>query len=102
MAMLASWKVSELLPPAPRIMEIQKAQGIQTDANYLTRVGRVVQKKAEYNVGRQALLLCIDPSDSLERKHCLITQLSVRGGSRYQGPFALYSERLAQIGRAHV
>lgn len=69
MAMPASWKVSELLPPAPSIVEIQKAQGMQTDANYLTWVSYVWQKKVEHNAGWQALLLNIDSSGSLELKH---------------------------------
>lgn len=57
---------------------------MQTDANYLTWICHVVQKKAEHNAGWQALLPGTDPSDSLEEKHCHITRLSVRGDTRYQ------------------
>ena len=58
---------------------------MQTDANYLTCVCHVVQKKAECNADWQALLPGPDPSDSLEVKHCHITQLSVRGDTGHQG-----------------
>lgn len=44
-----------------------------------------MQKKAEHNADWQALLPGPDPCDSLEVKHCHITQLSGRGDTGYQG-----------------
>lgn len=44
-----------------------------------------MQKKAEHNEDWRALLPGPDPCDSLEVKHCHITQLSVRGDTGYQG-----------------
>jgi len=90
MAMPASWKVSELLPPAPSIVEIQKAQGMQTDANYLTGFLCLAEES-----GAQCRLAGTPPQRRLKWLTG-IEALSYHGfrsveGTRYEGPFALYS-----------